>query len=60
MEKSTISAGFGQIFGSAGMSIFQILTCANVMRVKCQYVLVAHYCLASLFTHECTTNNVKQ
>lgn len=50
METGTISAGFGQIFGSAGMSIFQALTCVNVMRVKCQYALVAHYCLASFFT----------
>lgn len=58
MEKGTISAGFGQIFGSAGMSIFQTLTCVNVMHVKCQYAVVAHYCLASLFTHECITNNM--
>lgn len=35
MEKGTISAGFGQIFGSADMSIFQTLTCVSVIRVKC-------------------------
>lgn len=37
MEKGTISAGFGQIFGSAGMSVLKTPTGVKVMCVKCQY-----------------------
>lgn len=53
MGKKHISAGYGWIFGSTGMSGFH--TCA-----MCQELIIIsciHCCLASIFSPQCTTNN---